>query len=106
MAYKKSGVNKSEEIRKLLRANPKIKAREIKESLAQKNIEVASALIYFVKGRLHGRKGRRRRLKTASNAAAAHGSGDVLAMIRKVKDLAMDLGGMKKLKALVDALNE
>ena len=105
-------VNKSEEIRQLLKANPKITAPQAIETLAQRNIVVAASLFYFVKGKLHGQRGRRRKLRRqvanamGGNGAPPAGTADVLATIKKVKALALEVGGLKKLTALVEALRE
>ena len=52
MAKKSNGVNKSEQVRQLLRANPQISARESSEKLAEKGIKISSNLFYFVKGQM------------------------------------------------------
>jgi hypothetical protein len=46
MAKKNSGVNKSEEIRQLLKANPKIEPKEVVAKLAEKGIKVSHGLFY------------------------------------------------------------
>jgi len=106
MAKQKNGVNRSEEIRKLLKANPKMQIKDIKAALAEKNIKVADALIYHVKGRMKQQKIHRAHFKAAVNVASTNGSRDVLGTILKVKQLAAEIGGMKKLKALAEALSE
>ena len=106
MAKQKSDVNKSEEIRQLLRANPKIKAKEVVSTLAGRGIKVTDTLVYFIKGKLKGRRGRRKKAQQAVATAAATGYSDPLTTIRKVKGWANEVGGLKKLKALVDALSE
>jgi hypothetical protein len=105
-------VNKSAEIRALLKANPKITAKEVADTLAQRGIKISPNLFYFIKGRLTGRKGRRRMMRqnmanitTANGAVAKPASGDVLATIKKIKGLAAEVGGLKKLMALVEALS-
>jgi hypothetical protein len=106
-------VNKSAEIRYLLKANHTMTANEVVDTLAKKGITVSPNLYYFIKGRLKGRKGRRRKMQqnvanvmTANGAVAKPGSGDVLTTIKKVKGLAAEVGGLKKLMALIDALSE
>ena len=81
--------------------------------LAQKGIKVDKSLFYYVKGKMKGMKGRRRKIRrkvatvmSNGQAATPTGPGDVLATIRKVKGLAAEVGGLKKLKALVEALGE
>src|SRR5262245_43097002 len=106
MAKKKAGVNKSEEIRQLLQANPNMPAKEVVESLASKGIKVAHTLVYFVKGKMKGRRGRRKKAHRMMANVAATGNSDPVTTILKVKRWANEVGGMKKLKALVDALSE
>lgn len=103
MAKHKSDVSKSEEIRQLLRAQPKMPVSEVRAALAQRGIKVSSNLIYFVKGRA---KGRRKRAKQVVAKVSATSNGNPVAMIRKVKSWANEVGGIKMLKALVDALAE
>jgi hypothetical protein len=52
MPKKKTEVNKVEEIRKILASNPKIPAKEVLSTLADKGITVAASLVYFVKGKV------------------------------------------------------
>jgi hypothetical protein len=106
MARKKNGVNKSEEIRQLLRANPEMPVKQIMETLGARGIEVADTLVYFVKGKMQGRKGRRKKARQMVANVAATGNSDPVATILKVKRWASEVGGLKKLKALVDALIE
>jgi len=106
MPRPKSDVNKSEEIRKLLAENPKMGAQDVVAKLAERNISVSSNLVYFIKGKMKGRRGRRKRAQRAVANVAATGSSDPLTTIRKIKTWANEVGGLKKLKALVDALSE
>jgi hypothetical protein len=109
------GVNMSESIRQVLKESPEMKAKEIVATLAKKGIKVAEGLVYFIKGKMKGKKGRRRKARQmvekvtatmSNNGAAITNAGDVVATILKVKHLAANVGGLKKLKQLVDALNE
>jgi hypothetical protein len=116
MAKQKNGVNKSEEIRQLLKANPEMHVKEIVATLAKKGIKVLDNQVYFQKGQMKGRRGRRKRVHpmvanvTATgitdSVAATTGNHDAVKTILKVKSWASEVGGMKKLKALVDALSE
>lgn len=106
MAKKKNGVNKSEEIRQLLKANPDMAVKEVVSNLAGRGMKVTDNLVYFIKGKMKGRKGRRKRAQQMVANVAATGSTDPVATILKVKRWASEVGGMKKLKALVDALSE
>src|SRR5437879_1931192 len=104
---KTKGVNKSNEIRQLLAANPRMKAKDIVAALKEKGISATEGLVYYIKGKVRGRRGRKRKAQgMIAKVAATTGSGDALAIILKIKDLANQVGGLKKLKALIDALSE
>ena len=83
-----------------------MKAKEVVAALAEKGIKINTPLYYFIKGKMKGRNGRRKVRQKEAGVAAPSGSGDALSTIVKVKKLADDVGGLKKLKALVDALSE
>jgi len=106
MPKRKNGVNKSEEIRQILRANPEMAVKEIVSTLAGRGIKVTDTLVYFVKGHMKGRKGRRKKARQMVANVVATGNTDPVATILKVKGWGNEVGGMKKLKALVDALSE
>jgi hypothetical protein len=109
MAKKNGGVNKSEEVRKLLKANPAVKANEVVSTLAGKGITIKPNLYYFVKGQMKGRKGGKKKAQriVAQVAESTQVSrSDALSTILKVKSWANEVGGMKSLKALVEALSE
>jgi hypothetical protein len=106
-------VSKSDHVRNLLHQNPHVTVTEATEALRKMGIDLKPSLFYFVKGKLSGRKGRRRQIRrnvatVMANGAAptSAGSADVLATIRKVKAVATEVGGLKKLAALVEALAE
>src|SRR6188768_2004112 len=106
MAKKSNGINKSEEVRQLLKANPASTAKEVVTALGEKGIKISNALFYFTKGQMKGRKARKQKdQKTAAKVAAATLAikGDALSTILKVKGWATEVGGMKTLKALVEA---
>jgi hypothetical protein len=109
MAKRKNGVNKSEEIRQMLRENPKVSAKEVRDSLATKGIKISDKLYYLVKGNLLGKQARKKKAKIMVAKVAAStgtGNGDALSIIRKIKSLANEVGGLKRLRALVEALSE
>ena len=109
MAKKKLDVNKSAQIRKLLEANPKISAQEAITVLGEKGIKIASSLFYYTKGKIRGRKGRRRKAQKVAaqiTTVTSSANGDAVKTILKVKEWAAEVGGMKKLRSLVDALSE
>jgi hypothetical protein len=106
-------VNKSAEVRALLKANPKITAKEAADALAQRGIRISPNLFYFIKGRMKGSKARRRKMRhnvadimTANGAMPKPSSDNVLATIKKIKGLAAEVGGLRKLQALVEELGD
>jgi hypothetical protein len=106
MPRPKSDVNRSEEIRKLLTANPDMPAKDIVATLAQRGLKVTDSLVYLVRGRIQGRKGRRKKARQFVAKVAATGDTDPVVTVLKVKRWAAEVGGLKKLKALVDVLAE
>jgi hypothetical protein len=102
---RKTGVNKSEEVRKLLRANPKMKAKEVVADMAKRGLPITDNLVYFIKGKMKGRKRRQKKAQQIVAKVAATGNTDPVAAILKVQALASELGGLKKLKALVEVLS-
>lgn len=110
MAKKSNGVNKSEEVRQLLKANPTITAKEAVAALAEKGIKISNALFYYTKGQVKGRKDRKQKDQQTAAAKVAEATlvikGDAPSTILKVKAWAKEVGGMKTLKALVEALSD
>jgi hypothetical protein len=66
--------------------------------------------VYFVKGKMKGRRGRRKKAQqmvaTVAAVTATTENHDPVKTILKVKSWSAEVGGLKKLKALVDALSE
>jgi hypothetical protein len=109
MARKSSnGINRSQAIRDLLKSQPNIGGKEAIAKLAEQGIKVKNSLFYLVKGKMIGSKKRKKRATAnavqVAKAAAPVGSTDALATIKKVKLLAADVGGLRTLKALLEAL--
>lgn len=99
-------VNKSQAIRDLLKENPEIKAGDAIAQLADKGVEIKSGLFYLVKGKTIGSRKRRRKVqRNAVAVAVSSGSTDAVATILKVRKLAQEVGGLRKLAAIVEALN-
>jgi hypothetical protein len=106
MAKKKTGPSKSAAIRDVLKENRKLTAKEVVSVLAAKGIKVKEGLVYGVKGYMKGRKGRRRKAQQmVAKVTPTTGSADAVKTILKVKAWASEVGGLKKLKELVDALS-
>src|SRR5579864_7510920 len=107
MARKRTGPNKSAAIRDVLTANRKLTAKEVVSTLAEKGIQVNEGLVYAVKGYLKGRKGRRRKAQQmVARVTPTTGSADAVKTILKIKSWANEVGGLRKLKELLDALSE
>ena len=101
-------MNKSEEIRKLLAENPKIKASAAVTELADKGVTISVPLFYFVKGQMNGKKKSKAKkaAKVAKVSAATHtGHDDAVSLILKVKTLANEVGGLERLKSIITALS-
>jgi hypothetical protein len=108
-------VTKSDRVRDLLRQNPHISSTEAIATLGRMGIDLKPSLFYFVKGKIKGRKGRRKKARQmvenvtatmGNNGVAPTKTADVVATILKVKHLAAEVGGLRKLKALVEALGD
>jgi len=108
-------VNKSAVMRDLLQQNPGISVSDALAALAKRGIKAHPTMYYFNKGKLQGKKARRKQAHRmvanvaatmSSNGAAPAKTSDVVATILKVKHLAAEVGGLKKLKSLVEALGE
>jgi hypothetical protein len=100
-----AGVNKSQEIRDALKLNPKAKSSEIVAALAAKGIKIANSLVYMVKSQMK-HKQRRQKRELAASTSKALGIANPVDLILKVKGLAADAGGIRKLKQLVDVMAE
>lgn len=94
-------INKSALVRELFQQNPKIKVKQIIETLGQRKVVVKPSLVYFVKSNM-----RRKKRKEIRRAMAKAGVPNPVDLILKVRHLASESGGIGKLKQLVDALAE
>ena len=108
-AKQEGEVNKSESIRLLLKENPKIKATEAVTALASRGVVIKAGLFYIVKGKALGRKKRRKTrerqaVSVVETAATTPNHSDAVSTIIKVKKFAAELGGMRVLRELVEAL--
>ena len=92
-------LNRSQAIRDVLTENPKMPSKDVVTALAGKGIKVRPSLVYFVKGKM--RRTRRRQIGTRMSEA---GVANPVDLILKVRSLAEQAGGIRKLKQLVDAL--
>jgi hypothetical protein len=97
--------SRSQSIREFLERNPRAKAKEVVEQLGQQGIKVNASLVYMVKGSMKSRAGRKRR-RAARAAGMAGAVVNPVALIRKVRALAEEAGGMKQLQELIAVLGE
>ena len=95
-------INKSAAIRDMLKQYPRAKVKEIVSRLAQNNVTVAPNLVYYIKARRRQKAVKQRRQRVT----AATGIANPIDVIVKAKSLARDVGGMEKLKQLVDVLGD
>lgn len=104
MARSKEGPNRSEAIRDLLTKHPEMGTKDVVDKLNEKGLDVKPGLVYLIRGKM----------KDTSGGSSSGGGGrskassgdDPVAMIRQVKALAAEAGGLDKLKDLVDVLAE
>lgn len=95
------GVNKSAAVRELLTQSPKMPVKEIVAAMAAKGLKVQPSTVYFLKGKM-----RRKQRKEIGKRLVSAGVVNPVDLILKVRSLAGEAGGIKKLKQLVDALAE
>lgn len=111
MARSKGKVNKSQLVREMLQKTPEISVADVVKAMNAQGHKITPNLVYFVRGKMAGRKARKNRIIRAAKATVPSQNGhaaktDVIAMIRDVKALAERAGGLGQLKRLVDALAE
>ncbi len=105
MARQAAKGTKSEAVRELLRQNPRMKVRAVVAALNEKGVDVKPNLVYLIKSKMRRRRGRQKREEMLANSRKA-GIANPLELLLKIKQLANDTGGIRKLKQIVDALAE
>jgi hypothetical protein len=98
------GLNKAQAIRDLLAQNGDMGVKDVISAMAKNGMKVRPNQVYFIKSRMRAKK--RRQVRQAVGKVVSNAALDPLATIRKVKALASEVGGLGKLKALVEALGE
>jgi hypothetical protein len=98
-------INKSQAIRDFLAANPQAGTKEVVAGLADKGIKVAPTLVYFIKSKANRAKRRAKRARAVESSRQS-ATADPVALVRKVRDLGREMGGIQNLKKLVDLLAE
>jgi hypothetical protein len=99
----KAKTNKSQMVRDMLTENPQMPVKDIVSTMAAKGQKVTPNLVYFLRMKAKAKKRRQVRQKVAK-VVSSNGSLDAVTVIVKVKGLAAEVGGMGKLKELVEAL--
>ena len=94
------GSSKSAAIREILAKNPNTPVKDIAGKLG-----VSPNLVYFIKSKA-GRKARKVKRQKAVAAGEAAGLSDPITLIRKIRELSGEAGGIRRLKELVDVLAE
>jgi len=98
-------VNKSQAIRDVLAGNPKADSKTVIAQLGEKGIKVSPAMVYYIKSKArHARRRAKRDRVSAMSATSV--SRNPVELVKRVKDLAREVGGYKQLKQLVDLLAE
>lgn len=98
MAKKRAAGSKSAIIREHLAKNPDAVAKDV-----AKQFDVTPNLVYFIKSKA-GRKARKVKRAKAVAAGEAAGLVDPISLIRRIRELSVQAGGIKRLKELVDVL--
>jgi hypothetical protein len=98
-------VNKSAAVREALGKNPNSPVKEIVSALAAQGIKVSDNLVYGIKSQMKSKKGSQKHHQ-APKAIRTEVVVNPVVLIREVKKLANQAGGLGHLKQLVDVLAE
>jgi hypothetical protein len=96
---------RSAAVRELLAQNPKMPVKQIVSTLAVRGLKVNPNLVYALKTRSRV-KHRKQQRQQAVQAGRNAGMANPVALVLRVRQLAVEAGGMKHLKELVDVLVE
>jgi len=97
-------INKSQAIRDFLAGNPAAGTKEVVAGLAEKGVKVAPTLVYFIKSK--AKQAKRRAKRARAEESSRQTTADPVTLVRKVRDLGREVGGIQNLKRLVDLLAE
>ena len=107
----KSGVNKTQEIKKALAATPGKSPKEISEALMAKGIEISPAYVSTIKTNLKAKMGAPKKKVAAKKKATKKRAPKVapatdisFEQLKKAKEMAQQLGGAEKAKEALAAL--
>jgi len=105
MAKKNDSVNKSQFIRDVLASNPQADFASVKAKGEEQGLKIAGSLYYMVKSKA-GKARRRAKREKAVAASGTMNARSPVEVVRRVKELASDVGGLKNLMQLVSLLSE
>lgn len=98
-------VNKSQAVRDFLDANPAADSKAVIAGLGEKGVKVTPTMVYYVRSKLKQASRREKRERVAASSRQS-GAQDPIDVVRRVKNLAREVGGVGNLKQLVDLLAE
>lgn len=101
----KQSSTKADLIRAILAEEPKTPTREVVEALATKGVKVSANHVYLIKSKMKMKKRRQKREKVVA-ATRSSGMPNPAQAVTKVRVLALEIGGLRNLKQLVDVLSE
>jgi hypothetical protein len=97
--------SKSQAVREAMAQNPKADSKQLISLLAGKGVKVKPSLIYLIRSQQKKKK-RRQKREQATEVSRQTGAANPVELIIRVRNLALDAGGIRNLKKLVDLLAE
>jgi len=106
MAKPRNGkINKAAAIREVFGQSPNMTIKEVMNALADKGIQVSYNQVYFIRAKSRQAQ-RKQKRQTAERYSQKMGMSNPVEVVLKVKALAREIGGIRNLKQLVDALTD
>jgi hypothetical protein len=103
MARRAAGdVNKSEEIRKLIKSGMR-KPAQVQAALAERGIKVSRQMVSTIKSNMRGRKSARRNGRRPAEASVSAPSNDVRTLARFIRGV-HDIGGVAEARKILKEL--
>jgi hypothetical protein len=100
----KAKANKSQMVRDMLTKNPTMPVKDVVTAMGEQGMRVTSNLVYFLRAKMRARK--RRMVRRQIAGVVGNKSVDLVSVIVRVKAVATEVGGLAKLKQLVEVLAE
>lgn len=98
-------INKSQAIRDVFAESPSADTQTVIARVAERGVKVTPTMVYFVRSKLNQARRKERRDRVAESSRQTSAS-DPVEVVRRVKELAREVGGIEHLKRLVDLLAE